>query len=171
MLQVEGLGFAHPAQQGSLRVNGVALTEQPGAYRSQVAWVAPRTQAFDALSPPACWERRAASTPPGMPQLLVDLIDGLALEPHVPKALYRLSAGTKRKGFLAGSLVSGSAVTLLDEPFAALDRASMDLLLALLHEATTHPSRAWVLADYVAPRGVALGGGGGVGGAGGKRTV
>ncbi|MBK9574339.1 MAG: ATP-binding cassette domain-containing protein [Rhodoferax sp.] len=198
VLQVEGLGFAHPkqsalfadwslvitpgvtwlggdestgkttllrllagelsAQQGSLRVNGVALVEQPAAYRSQVAWVDPRTQAFDALSPQAYWERLRSQYPTWNAALLADLIDGLALAPHVSKALYMLSTGTKRKVFLAGTLASGAAVTLLDEPFAALDRASIDLLLDLLQEAATHRSRAWVVADYVAPRGVGLAG-------------
>ena len=32
-----------------------------------------------------------------------------------------LSAGTRRKVWLAGAFASGAAVTLLDEPFAALD--------------------------------------------------
>jgi energy-coupling factor transporter ATP-binding protein EcfA2 len=67
-----------------------------------------------------------------------------------------LSAGTKRKVFLAGVLASGATVTLLDEPFAALDRASIGLVLELLQEAAAHPSRAWVVADYVAPPGVGL---------------
>ena len=198
VLQVEGLGFAHPkqpalfadwslaitpgvtwlggdestgkttllrllagelsAQQGSLRVNGVALAEQPAAYRIQVAWVDPRTPALDALTPHAVWERLRSQHPTWNAGLLADLIDGLALAPHLAKALTMLSTGTKRKVLLAGSLASGAAVTLLDEPFAALDKASIDLLLELLQEAARHPSRAWVVADYVAPRGVVLAG-------------
>ena len=152
VLQVEGLGFAHPkqpalftnwslaitpgvtwlggdestgkttllrllagelnAQQGSLWINGVTLAEQPAAYRSQVAWVDPRTQAFDALSPQAYWERLRSQCPTWNGALLADLIDGLALVPHVSKALYMLSTGTKRKVFLAGSLASGAAESL-----------------------------------------------------------
>jgi len=144
------------AQQGSLRVNGVALAEQATAYRSQVAWVDPRTQAFDALAPQAYWERLRSQYPNWNAALLEDLIDGLALAPHLAKTLTMLSTGTKRKVFLAGTLASGAAVTLLDEPFAALDKASIELLLELLQEAATHPSRAWVVADYVAPPGVGL---------------
>ena len=198
VLQVEGLGFAHPkqpalfinwssaiapgvtwlggdehtgkttllrllagelgAQQGSLRINGVALAEQPAAYLSQVAWVDPRTQAFDALTPHAVWERLRNQHPTWNAALLADLIDGLGLASHLAKSLTMLSTGTKRKVFLAGTLASGAAVTLLDEPFAALDRASIDLLLDLLQEAARHPSRAWVVADYVAPPGVGLAG-------------
>lgn len=146
------------AQQGSLRVNGVALAEQPATYRSQVAWVDPRTRMFDALTPIAVWEHLRSQYPTWNAALLTDLIDSLALAPHMAKSLTRLSTGTKRKIFLAGSLASGAALTLLDEPFAALDRASIDLLLELLQDAATHPIRAWVVADYVAPRGVGLAG-------------
>ena len=146
------------AQHGSLWVNGVALAEQSAAYRSQVAWVDPRTQAFDALNPHAVWERLRSQHPNWNAALLAELIDGLGLESHLGKSLTMLSTGTKRKVFLAGTLASGAAVTLLDEPFAALDKASIDLLLELLQEAARHPSRAWVVADYVAPRDVVLAG-------------
>lgn len=146
------------AQHGDLRVNGVALAEQPAVYRSQVAWVDPRTPAFDAFTPQAYWERLRNEHPAWNAALLADLIDGLALESHLAKSLTMLSTGTKRKVFLAGTLASGATVTLLDEPFAALDKASIDLLLELLQEAAIHLSRAWVVADYVAPRGVGLAG-------------
>lgn len=156
VLQVDGLGFAHPkqpalfanwslaitpgvtwlggdestgkttllrllagelsAQQGSLRLNGVALAEQPAAYRSQVAWADPRTQAFDELTPHAVWERLRSQHPTWNATLLADLIDGLALESHLAKSLTMLSTGTRRKVFLAGTLASGAALTLLDEP-------------------------------------------------------
>lgn len=144
------------AQSGTLHINGNSFKEQPQAYRNQVAWVDPRTQNFDALTPQAYWDGLREQHPAFADDLLADLIDGLSLEPHLPKSLYMLSTGTKRKVFLAGSLASGAAVTLLDEPFAALDRASIALVLELLQEASAHSSRAWVVADYVAPPGVVL---------------
>ncbi len=145
-------------QSGTLQVNGISLQEQPQAYRNQIAWVDPRTQAFDALTPQAYWDGLRKQHLAFADELLTDLIAGLALESHLPKSLYMLSTGTKRKVFLAGALASGAAVTLLDEPFAALDRASIALVLELLQEASSHPSRAWVVADYVAPPGVGLAG-------------
>lgn len=141
---------------GTLQVNGISFKDQPQAYRNQIAWVDPRTQAFDTLTPQAYWDGLRKQYPAFADELLQDLIAGLALEPHLPKSLYMLSTGTKRKVFLAGALASGAAVTLLDEPFAALDRASIGLVLELLQEASAHPRRAWVVADYVAPAGVAL---------------
>ena len=143
-------------KKGALRVNEIALAEQPQAYRSQVFWVDPRTSAFDSLTPQAYWGEVRRQHPAFADELLADLVDGFALAPHRDKAFYMLSTGTKRKVYLAGAFASGAAVTLLDEPFAALDKASTDLVLELLQEAATHPSRAWVVADYLAPRGVAL---------------
>lgn len=144
-------------QSGSLRLHdGTTLAGHGVTYRNQVAWADPRSAAFDALTPAAYWDSQRTRYQGWNASLLAELIDGLALEPHLPKALYMLSAGTKRKVFLAGVLASGATVTLLDEPFAALDRASIGLVLELLQEAAAHPSRAWVVADYVAPPGVGL---------------
>jgi len=147
-----------PAQAGTLQVHGISYTDQPRTYRNQIAWVDPHAQAFDALTPQAFWDGLRQQYPAFGNDLLADLIDGLALEPHLPKSLYMLSTGTKRKVFLAGALASGAPVTLLDEPFAALDKASVGLVLEILQEAAGHPDRAWVVADYVAPPGVVLAG-------------
>ena len=144
------------AQSGSLQINGVPLVEKAQAYRSLVSWVDPRTQAFDALTPQAYWDGVRKQHPAWNDALLADLTEGLGLTPHLPKSLYMLSTGSKRKVLLAGALASGAPVTLLDEPFAALDKTSIELVLELLAEASAHPSRAWVVADYVAPRGVVL---------------
>lgn len=145
-----------PASKGALQVNGVTLAGQAQAYRSQLFWVDPRTTSFDALTPQTYWDAVRRQYPAFAEALLADLVDGFALTAHSGKSLYMLSTGTKRKVFLAAAFASGAAVTLLDEPFAALDKASIALVLDVLQEAASHPSRAWVVADYVAPRGVAL---------------
>ncbi len=147
------------AKSGTLQVNGVPLNaQQVQAYQREVFWVDPRTQAFDALTPQAYWDGVRKRYPAFADRLLADLIEGLGLTPHVPKSLYMLSTGTRRKVYLAAALASGAAVTLLDEPFAALDKASIAVVLELLQAAADHPSRAWVVADYVAPPGVVLAG-------------
>nr|WP_326528683.1 ATP-binding cassette domain-containing protein [Rhodoferax sp.] len=139
-----------------LRVNGTSLADQPQSYRSQVFWADPRSDALDALTPVAYWAAVQQRYPAFDAQLLADLVDGLSLAQHQDKALYMLSTGSKRKVWLAAAFASGAAVTLLDEPFAALDKASINLVLELLHDASTHATRAWVVADYEAPRGVRL---------------
>jgi ABC-type multidrug transport system ATPase subunit len=84
-------------------------------------------------------------------QVLGMLIEGLSLAPHVEKPLYMLSTGSKRKVWLAAAFASGAAVTLLDEPFAALDKTSVGVVLELLEDAADHPARAWVIAHHQAP--------------------
>ena len=63
-----------------------------------------------------------------------------------------LSAGSKRKVWLAAAFTSGATVTLLDEPFAALDKASINFLLERLESISQNTNRAWVIADYEVPQ-------------------
>lgn len=147
-----------PADAGQLQINGVRLADQPVAYRQQVFWAEPRSEAFDQLTPVAYFESQRDHHPGFDDGVLADLVDGLALAPHMNKQLYMLSAGSKRKVWLAAAFASGAAVTLLDEPFAALDKASIGLVVELLEEAADHPGRAWVIADYAAPGNVRLAG-------------
>ena len=146
------------AQAGTLSINGIGLHDQAVAYKEQVFWVAPRSDAFDQLVVADYFTTVQRRFPRFDTQLLADLIEGLSLAAHLNKALYMLSTGSKRKVWLAAAFASGAAVTLLDEPFAALDPASIRFVRELLAEAVEHPSRAWVLADYTAPAGVALAG-------------
>jgi ABC-type multidrug transport system ATPase subunit len=143
-------------QTGSLKVNGVSLGDQPQAYRGQVFWADPSATE---------WEQTTAldyfkSLVPRYAQwdelLLGELVAGLSLAQHIEKPMYMLSTGSKRKVWLAAAFASGAAVTLLDEPFAALDKTSIGFVLELLQDAANHTTRAWVVADYEAPAQVPL---------------
>lgn len=147
-----------PPQAGNLWVNGVALADAPQAYRAQVFWVDARNDASDTLTPGDCFDALARRYPAFQRALLADLLDGLSLGPHLAKQMHMLSTGTRRKVWLAGAFAAGAAVTLLDEPFAALDRPSITFVTTLLQEAAGHATRAWVVADYEAPPGVPLAG-------------
>ncbi len=145
-----------PAQAGQLRLNNASLREQPGAYRQQLFWADPRSCALDQITP-LDYVHSLQRLYPGLNETLWgELSQGLALTPHLDKPLYMLSTGSKRKVWLAAAFAAGAAVTLLDEPFAALDKASIGLVLELLQDAARHPTRAWVLAHYEAPGDVPL---------------
>jgi ABC-type multidrug transport system ATPase subunit len=144
------------APGSSLQLDGASLHAQPAAYLQQVAWMDPRNVAFDQVSATQFFETTAARYPDWDAALLADLAEGLGLAAHLEKPLYMLSTGSKRKVWLAAALASGARLTLLDEPFAALDKASIRCVLALLQEAAAHPRRAWVVADYEAPLDVPL---------------
>jgi ABC-type multidrug transport system ATPase subunit len=69
-------------------------------------------------------------------------LDGFGLRPHLGKAMFQLSAGSRRKVVLAALLAARCPVTLLDEPGAGLDGASLRHLRQALAEAGGAPSRA-----------------------------
>lgn len=144
-----------PAQSGQLQINGVGLLTQPQTYKAQVFWAEPRSDAFDQLTVPDYfqWQRNKHAALDAA--VLADMVKGLGLQDHMHKQLFMLSTGSKRKVFLATAFASGAAATLLDEPFAALDAASIGFILGWL-KAAANGSRAWVMADYVAPEGVPL---------------
>jgi energy-coupling factor transporter ATP-binding protein EcfA2 len=53
-------------------------------------------------------------------------------------------------------LAAAAALTLLDDPFAALDKPSIDFVLQQLTAAARDPARVWVLSGYEAPGQVPL---------------
>lgn len=116
-----------------------------------VFWVDLLDAAHDLTSVHVCWatlRQRYANWNDGIQN---DLSDALGMTDHLDKRLNMLSAGTRRKVMLIAALASGASVTLLDQPFVALDMASIQVVLDFLHEATDHPERAWIVADYEAP--------------------
>lgn len=141
------------AQAGTLQINGVQLSDQPRAYQQQVFWIDPRSMAFEQITPLQCFaglRHRYPGFPAADAPLMHELISGLALAPHRDKPLYMLSTGSKRKVWLAAAFATGAAVTLLDDPFAALDKPSITFVLQHLAVAATHPTRACVVAHYEA---------------------
>lgn len=147
-----------PAQSGELQVNSVRLDQQPERYREQVFWTDPRSAAHDAHSAAAWFQTLPGIYPRFATEALAELVDGFSLTPHLDKPLYMLSTGSKRKVWLSAAFAAGAAVTVIDEPFAALDQRSIGFLLGLLQQVAAHPARAWVVADYAAPAGVPLAG-------------
>jgi ABC-type transport system involved in cytochrome c biogenesis ATPase subunit len=151
------LAGVQPAQQGRLEIHGVGLQDQPQAYQQQLCWIDARSEDFDQITATAYFAlRRKHPAFDGI--ALAELVDGLGLAPHLDKPLYMLSTGSKRKVWLAAAFASGAAVTLLDDPFAALDKASIDFVLSCLQAAAKHPTCACLLAHHEAPAGVRLAG-------------
>lgn len=144
------------AQAGVVQANGVRLQDAPGLYQQQVFWVDVRSAAFDQITPKDYFKSLAARFTKFDALVLPDLLECLSLVPHLDKSMHMLSTGTRRKVWLAAAFASGAAVTLLDEPFAALDHSSVAFVLELLKDAATHPTRAFMLADHEAPSTVPL---------------
>ena len=117
------------------------------APQGDVFWVDLQDASHDTTTVQACWDALRARWPNWNDELLHDLAQELDMQQHVDKRLNMLSAGSRRKVMVVAALASGATVTLLDQPFAALDLASIRVIHEFLQEAAEHPSRAWILTD------------------------
>ncbi len=136
------------ANSGQLKIHNADLACDAQAYQLQVFWIDPRTEAFDAITPADYFAQVQLQYPNWNAAALQDLVTGLSLQPHVDKSIYMLSTGTKRKVWLAAAFASGAALTLLDDPFAALDKPSIRYVTQQLQAAAAQSGRAFVVAHY-----------------------
>lgn len=150
------LAGAQTASAGTLAIHGIRLDQQHDAYRHQVFWIDPQTEAHDALAAGGYLDSLSRHYPRFSADTMAELVNGFALGPHLAKPMYMLSTGSRRKVWLTAAFAAGTPLTLIDQPFAALDGPSLRFLRELLQEAAEHTSRAWLLADHEAPDGVAL---------------
>jgi ABC-type multidrug transport system ATPase subunit len=143
-------------QAGDLELNGQRLSGNPEAYKALVFWTDARTEIFDQISA----REYFASLHPKFPSFNQTLLENLQAEfdltPHLDKKLFMLSNGSKRKVWLAAAFASGAALTLIDDPFAALDRPSIKVVRELLEDAAEQATRTFVVADYAVPEGLAV---------------
>jgi ABC-type multidrug transport system ATPase subunit len=139
------------AQAGTLQINGVALADQASAYWEQVFWVDTRTVDHDQLTALRYFALRRPRYPGFLPAAsagMAELVAGLSLAEHLEKPLYMLSTGSKRKVWLAAAFAAGAPVTLLDDPFAALDKPSVAFVSRFLAGVADDPTRSWIVANY-----------------------
>jgi ABC-type multidrug transport system ATPase subunit len=141
---------------GQLHIQGVCLTDNRTSYQQHVMWLDPRDSALNDNPADRIFATVAQRQSGFSHEALQAHIAGLNLAPHLHKSLDMLSTGSRRKVLLAAALAARAPLTLLDQPFMALDRPSIDYLLAFFAHAARQPDQAWVLADYEAPAGVAI---------------
>jgi ABC-type multidrug transport system ATPase subunit len=139
-----------------LRLLAGELTPNSGniSRPQDVFWVFPRTEEFDQMSASQFFANQQARYVNFNYELAVELAAALDLNEHLAKPMYMLSSGSKRKVWITAGFAAGASLTLIDDPFGALDKGSRDVVLELLQDAAEHESRAWVIADYGLPKGV-----------------
>ena len=76
------------------------------------------------------------------------MLDHLGLGPHKAKYPRQLSGGQQQRVAIARALSHNPALVVCDEPTAALDAASGQAVLALLHEAADDPNRAVLVVTH-----------------------
>ena len=143
-------------QSGRMTFAGQTVDSASDAWRQQVFWVHPQTEAHDQISATDWFASLPARYPRWSLEALADLIEDFGLEPHLAKPMYMLSTGSKRKVWLSAAFAAGAPLTLIDQPFAALDGPAIRLLRELLQEAAEVTNRAWLIADFEAPPDVPL---------------
>jgi ABC-type multidrug transport system ATPase subunit len=137
-------------QAGQMRLLGDTVPWVP-PQPSGVFWTDLRLPLHDQDTPGQCWAHLRASLPRWCTETQNSLIGTWQLDPHLGKSLNMLSTGTRRKIGLVAALASGATVTLLDQPFAALDASAIRSLQASLAQLGQNKDRAWLIADYVKP--------------------
>ena len=140
------LAARQPAS-GRLTLAGARLDAEPDIYKRNVFFVDPQTDAFDAVTAVECTSKLKAGDAHFSETSWQALVEGFALAPHLGKKMYMLSTGSRRKVWLAAALASGRALTLLDEPTAALDGASIRFFWRALAEIAEERTRAIVIAS------------------------
>jgi len=134
--------------KGHLSLAGASSNADPESYRRGVFFVDPETDEFNEVTATDCTSMLRAGDAGFDEARWERCVEGFSLAPHLAKPMYMLSTGSKRKVWLAAALASGRALTLLDEPTAALDNASIRFLWRVLAEAAgSSKGRAIVVAS------------------------
>ena len=142
------LAGALPPILGRVVVNGIDLARQPLDYRREVFWCGPGPVVFDHLRPPEYFGFIAGLYPRFDAAALAGHVQAFGLAGHLDQRLSALSTGTQRKVALAAALAVGTAALLLDEPFNALDAASLAHLQQAMRAAAGSQHQAWLVASH-----------------------
>lgn len=127
---------------GRIALAGRTRDDDIAAWTRDVALLDADDAALDALTPDGV--RAAVRQRHGAPDASAwqRHVDGFALGPHLEKAMFQLSTGSRRKAVLAALLAARAPLTLLDEPAAGLDAPSLRHLRQALAEANDDRVRA-----------------------------
>jgi ABC-2 type transport system ATP-binding protein len=132
---------------GRQTLAGARLDADPEAYKRNVFFCDPATDAFDQVTARACTATLSEGDAGFDPALWQALVEGFSLLPHIEKPMYMLSTGSKRKVWLAAALASGRPLVLLDEPEGALDARSIGCLWKAVESQAGRAGRAIVIAS------------------------
>jgi len=126
-----------PPDAGTITICGIDALRDPVEAKRIVAWVSDEPMIYDKLTPYEYLEFVA-----GLWALNADvaetrareLMDWLGLAPHAHERCEGFSKGMRQKVALAGALVHGPRVIILDEPLTGLDAGSARQVKRVLRE-------------------------------------
>jgi ABC-type multidrug transport system ATPase subunit len=135
-------------QKGSISLDGLNSRTDHDQYQGQVYYFDVRSEMFDQISSLQYFAEVEKNYPDFDRAMIPALIAGLGLTPHQDKPLYMLSAGSKRKVWIAAALASGAKITLIDDLTAALDRGSIEFIIEQLITLALDTKRHIVISHY-----------------------
>lgn len=133
---------------GDIEIMGIKLKIAPLQYQKQVFYCGPGPIVFDHLTPSEFFGFMRNLYPNCHENNLTQNISGFDLTNSLHSPLKTLSTGTQRKVWLAFALAAASKVTLLDEPFNALDSKSLVYFRTSLGNLSKDTSRLWIVASH-----------------------
>jgi len=136
------------ADKGALQIAGVCQHLDAQAYRAQVFRTDPQAPLPQDVTPLAWIAQVGLRYPAFNTAAVAVLIERLRLQDHQHKPMFMLSTGSRRKVWLVAAFACGAPLVLIDQPFAALDKASIEAVRELLRDASHDRVHAWVVADY-----------------------
>lgn len=136
---------------GHMAIDAIQAGQAPLAYRQAVFYCGSGPIAFDHLSPSEYFGFMRSLYPTIDEEGLAQHVEGFGLHPFLNTPMATLSTGTQRKAWLAMALAVGTRVTLIDEPFNALDVPSLAYLRAALQRCASTTSSAWIVTSHEDP--------------------
>jgi len=133
---------------GSICAYGLDSCKDTQQYRKQVYFIDPRTDRFDQISAIQYLAQVESEYPDFDRTNLPAIIDGLGLTPHQDKPLFMLSAGSKRKVWIAAAIANGAKITLIDDLTAALDRGSIEFIIDQLISISKQDKRHFIVSHF-----------------------
>jgi ABC-2 type transport system ATP-binding protein len=126
-----------PPDGGTIHIGGIDAMRDPVEAKRIVAWVSDEPMIYDKLTPYEYLEFVAGlwSLDPNVAEARAhELMDWLGLAPHAHERCEGFSKGMRQKVALAGALVHGPRVIILDEPLTGLDAGSARQVKRVLRE-------------------------------------
>jgi ABC-type multidrug transport system ATPase subunit len=135
-------------ERGTISLNGICSAKEKPLYQKQVFYTDPRCEDFDQISAMQYLAHIENVHPDFDRARFPGLIEGLGLTAHQDKPLYMLSAGSKRKVWIAAAIASGAQITLIDDLTAALDRGSIEFITDQLILISKQRNRYFICSHY-----------------------
>ena len=127
-----------PPDDGSIHICGIDARRDPVEAKRIVAWVSDEPMIYDKLTPYEYLEFVAGPVEPrrraSPRRARSELMDWLGLGAHAHERCEGFSKGMRQKVALAGALVHGPRVIILDEPLTGLDAGSARQVKRVLRE-------------------------------------